>query len=342
VAFELEASESAGAGVRRIVDEQLASALEELRAADAKTADAAVHSARKRFKRIRAVVRLAREALGEATFASENASFRDAGGSLSEARDAAVLVKTLESLKADVDPAVYTVERRKLLARRRAVTQRVLELGDGFEAVAKAADAARERVGRWAFADEGWDAIAAGLKRVYRDGRVAFTRAEIGGHAELFHEWRKRVKDLWHQTEVLEDFWPPMMTVLAEEFHALADLLGDEHDLSVLTALLEAEALTKAQPVSGVVVVARAKQLELQHAARALGARLFAEKPGAFVKRFGRYWRAWKDSAATEAKVEAEVAPPPVAEEPTPAATADADQGQPDVHSGTETGGAAA
>jgi len=34
------------------------------------------------------------------------------------------------------------------------------------------------------------------LKRIYGDGRTAFTQAEIGAHAELFHEWRKRTKDL--------------------------------------------------------------------------------------------------------------------------------------------------
>jgi hypothetical protein len=103
--------------------------------------------------------------------------------------------------------------------------------------------------------------------------------------------------------------------------------------LSVLTALLEAEALTKAQPVSPVVDVARAKQGQLQHAARALGARLFAEKPAAYVKRFGRYWRAWKAAAAMEAKAE------PPAPGPLPA---DPKQGEPEGHSGTEAGGAAA
>ena len=60
MAFELQMGESVEAGVRRIVDEQLQDALDELRGADPRKADAAVHAARKRFKRIRSLVRLVR------------------------------------------------------------------------------------------------------------------------------------------------------------------------------------------------------------------------------------------------------------------------------------------
>src|SRR5438445_3587110 len=103
VAFELQMGESVEAGVRRIVDEQLQDALDELRGADPRKADAAVHAARKRFKRIRSLVRLVRTGLGQAVYHRENACFRDAGGSLAEVRDAAVLVQTLDQLKEHVD-----------------------------------------------------------------------------------------------------------------------------------------------------------------------------------------------------------------------------------------------
>jgi CHAD domain-containing protein len=245
-----------------------------------------------------------REELGEEVFAVENASFRDAGGSLSEARDAAVLVKTLDGLKKSVEGAAFSMARKKMLARRRAVAKRVLEAGNGLEAVAVLVDEARARVANWKIQSDGWEALRPGLKRIYAEARAAYERAEIDSEADIFHGWRKRVKDLWHQCEVLEEIWPDVMKGMAQRFHHLADILGEEHDLSVLKAVLEAEALARAEEVSPAVEVAKAQRETLRREAKALGARIFAERAGAFVRRIGAYWTAWKGDGA-EVKEEA-------------------------------------
>jgi CHAD domain-containing protein len=328
VAFEFENSESVEAGIRRIVDGQLEAALADLTIDDPKKADAAVHAARKRFKRIRAVLRLVRDELGEPVFTRENIAFRDGGGSLSEARDAHVLVMTLDSLKGSVDPAAFAEARNLLLTRRRAVRKRVLDQGNGLESVAKVVREARERVSAWSIPDHGWPALKPGLKRIYGDGRTAFTQADIGGHADLFHEWRKRTKDLWHQLELLEPLWPDLLKPLAEQFHTLADHLGNEHDLAVLKEVLEADALARADGASPLIDAIEARRIDLQREARSLGARLFAEKPAAFVRRLGKYWRAWKSQAATEPQPEEIVildAPPPPPSPVEPTATPDPD-----------------
>ncbi|MCW3057232.1 MAG: domain containing protein, partial [Solirubrobacterales bacterium] len=58
----------------------------------------AVHEIRKALKRLRALVRLLRHELGEEAFARESAALRDAGRRLAGARDAEVLLDTLDSL----------------------------------------------------------------------------------------------------------------------------------------------------------------------------------------------------------------------------------------------------
>jgi CHAD domain-containing protein len=317
VPFELQIDESVEAGVRRIVGEQLQTALDELRDVEPRQADTAVHSARKRLKRIRALVRLVRQGLGPEVFARENAAFRDAGGSLSEVRDANVLVQTLDSLKGEVEAGAFIAARKRLLARRRAIKQRVLAgANNGLEAVATHVEAARERAATWQIAGgEGWGALEPGLKKIYRDGRMAFRRAQVGDHPELFHEWRKRVKDLWHQMEVLEAIWPDMLKPLAEEFHSLADVLGQEHDLSVLEAMLEAEALARAEAASGVMPALKTKRAGLRKEAAHRGAFLFAEKPGAFLKRMGKYWKAWKAQIAASDEPAQSVTPAEIAVE---------------------------
>lgn len=292
--FELEPDESVGSGVRRIVDEQLAEALDELRNSKPAKADETVHAARKRFKRIRALVRLIRDELGDEVFANENASFRDAGASLAEARDAAVLVQTLDRMKDRLDPEAFAAARKLLLARRRLISRRVLKDGNGLESVARAAEQARDRVAAWQIDHDGFRALRPGLKRIYRDGRRAYKLSQPGVHADLFHEWRKQVKNLWHQLEILEPIWPEAMKKLADECHELADALGQDHDLAVLRDVLEAEAPTPAGEPSPLLQAIESDRADLQRTARSLGARIFAEKPKVFVGRLSTYWKAWQ------------------------------------------------
>ena len=73
------------------------------------------------------------------------------------------------------------------------------------------------------------------MKRVYRNGRDAFAVAQDDPSQEHLHEWRKQVKYLWHQLQVLQPIQLGQLTALADQAHALADALGDDHDLAVLS-----------------------------------------------------------------------------------------------------------
>ncbi len=81
---------------------------------------------------------------------------------------------------------------------------------------------------------EGFDLMRPGLEREYRRGRGALRAVRKDPSAEAVHQWRKRVKDLWYHLRLLQGVWPATMGAAADEAHALSDLLGDHHDLSVL------------------------------------------------------------------------------------------------------------
>jgi CHAD domain-containing protein len=322
VSFELESGEGVQTGIRRIVDEQLADALEELRRDNPRKVDEAVHSARKRLKRVRAVARLVRKELGNEVYQRENTAFRDAGATLSEARDAAVLVQTLDGLKGRVDAEAFAAARKVLVARRRAVHQRVIEQGNGLAGVAQAVEEARQRVSQWPIERDGWRALRPGLRRIYADGRQAMKLAKGGTHEEVFHEWRKQVKHLWHQLEIVEPVWPEVIKALADECHALADLLGQEHDLAVLRDVLKTESPSSVGAGSSVDEAIQTSRADLQRQALSLGARVFAEKPKAFVRRIGQYWHAWKDQSAEKPQEQSSDAAMAAAED-TPAVPAE-------------------
>ena len=90
--YRLHDREAAAEGVRRVARGQLDLATEALEDGSAQNRDEAVHEARKALKRLRALVRVARDELGDDVYRRENVAFRDAGRKLAGSRDAAVVI----------------------------------------------------------------------------------------------------------------------------------------------------------------------------------------------------------------------------------------------------------
>jgi CHAD domain-containing protein len=277
--------------LRRAACGRIDHASDELRGKTDSTPEEAVHEARKDMKKLRALLRLARGELGEETFARENACFRDAARELAGTRDADVMLETLDALGLR---AGLGSELRKLIQ-----AERVGAGADGREAAARSAAAmlkeARTRVDDWPLERDSFDALADGLERTYRRGRRALRAAQEEPTAEALHDWRKRVKDLWYHHTLLRELWPPVMRAAGDEAHELSDRLGDDHDIVVLAAWVRGHLET--DPEFSEAVIRR--RGELQDAAFALGARLYAEKPSAYRRRLERLW------TASEARVRA-------------------------------------
>jgi CHAD domain-containing protein len=105
--------------------------------------------------------------------------------------------------------------------------------------------------------------------------------------AEHLHEWRKQVKYLWHQLQILEPLQPGRIGKLAARCHKLADHLGDDHDLVVLRHKIEshAKAFERARELDELLRRLDRRRVQLQRKAFLLGSRLFADKPRAFLER---------------------------------------------------------
>jgi CHAD domain-containing protein len=284
--FRLRAEEPAGVGLARVVAERVEHALEQLEGHAGSTPAKSVHEARKDMKRLRSLLRLMRGSVDRHAYRRENAAFRDVGRSLSGARDAEVMLATLDDLE-ERDPSALPPEaaglRRALEARRREIAAG----GDGGDEALAALREARARVAAWTPHGDGFELIAAGLERTYRAGRRGWLDARADPTDENLHAWRKQAKYLWHQVELLEDLWPPLMEPLGHEAHALADRLGDDHDVAVLLgfAARQGASLDRA---------AGARRADLQADAMALGARLYAERPRAYRRRMHGLWEAWR------------------------------------------------
>ena len=295
-AFRLRLDERVPDGIRRIARGQLDNARDELDATPSRRIGDAVHATRKRFKRLRATVRLSRDAIGERTYDHENTALRMAGRRIAAPRDAQVLLDTLDALTerySEELPKAATAALRDRLERDRKIATASLTEGDGDIAATHAAIAgALVRTPAWTFERDGFDALRPGLKRIYRRGREAMRAARADPTADNLHEWRKRVKDLWHVGELLREAHPKPMKRLARDAHALSGLLGDHHDLSGLRDYIEAnpQLFSDTTARGGLLAVLDRRSETLQRRALKLGRRVYERKPKRFVADIERGW----------------------------------------------------
>jgi CHAD domain-containing protein len=273
--------------------------------------EAAVHGARKAVKKERSLLRLARGSIGGHQRRSQNRALRHAARTLSAARDSEAMLQTLDELAeryaGQLPERTFDAVRAPL--RDQHDREREQLLGTDLPARAAADLAAvRDRIEQWELTERGWRALEDGLERAYRDGRRTFHRARDHRSGVIWHNWRRRVKDLWYQERLLSEVAGPACAGQAKDAHRLADLLGDDHDLVVLRDALigaandvPADVAHVPADVEAIVELIEHRQQELRRRALQLGARVYAEKPKPFMRRMRAMWRAGRDQEAAAA-----------------------------------------
>ena len=281
MSYRLEPGEGVADGIRRIVGEELDDATAGLREgadAPAEDRDKAIHEARKSLKKSRSALRLVREDLPGRTRRAESTAMRDAGRRLSGARDAQVMLDTLGKVVAGVVPPpptdqVRTVQ-RALEGRRDALASELEGDAGLLGDVAGELEGIRARVPQWRLRDQGTGSAAQGLEILYGRGRDGMRAALRGGEDEDWHEWRKRVKDLWYSARILEPLAPAQLGGIVEEADELSDVLGDHNDLAVLL-----DAVGEDGDLADLRRAIVARRDGLRRVAAPFGRRLYAERP---------------------------------------------------------------
>ncbi len=302
--------------------EQADVALAQIARAESGEARKAVHETRKAIKRLRTIVRLLEGELGAKGCAREQAALRVAAEHLAGARDAEVMIDTLDALiaqrprKLGGRPGIARL-RRHLAAERDAAERRMLAPRNRMR-VADELRLFRARALAWELAPRpGVGAIEDGLTRVYRQGRRRRRRAagSHGARMHTMHQWRKRVKDLRYAAEALRRDEPahsPLSRLggkrrkrissqarwvrrLARSADELGELLGEEHDLAMFGAWLSengrAAGVGRANRRRLRKEIVRGRR-KLRRRALRESRRLYSRKPRAFMRRVARAYDA--------------------------------------------------
>ena len=289
--------------VHRLLQEQVEKAIYQLSHTFEKNPAAAIHDARKRLKKARSVLRLIRKSIDKDTYKQEKNVLRDVGRSLSSARDGAAYQETLDDLLEAYEMTLEADAFSDLQASLRDLHS--VRLGQLIEHDATIDHLVSElknshiRLQQLALQAVGWQALGQNLHRIYRQGRERFQYAYEDGSDKAFHEWRKRVKDLWYDTRLLKHLWPPVMDAFEDEAHRLSSLLGDDHDIAELRHFLrhhpEEVALNDIEQ-KVLMPLMEHRQYKLRQQAQGLGQKLYAEEPDAFSDRIASYWDTWFQS----------------------------------------------
>lgn len=286
--------------VHRLLQEQVEKAIQQLSQTFKKNPAEAIHDARKRLKKARSLLRLIRKSIDKDTYKYEKNVLRDVGRSLSPARDGAAYQETLDDLLAayemTLEADAFSDLQASLSDLRSVRLGKLIEHEDTINHLVGQLKDSHTRLQQLALQETGWSALAQNLHRVYRQGKERFHTAYDEGSDEAFHEWRKRVKDLWYDTRLLKRLWPPVMDACQDEAHRLSSLLGDGHDIAELRHFLQhhpAEVTIREPEQKVLMPLMEHRQYKLHQQAHGLGQKLYAEAPDAFIDRIANYWEPW-------------------------------------------------
>jgi CHAD domain-containing protein len=292
MAWRFEPGEPLPDAFSRVAGEEIAAIQADLSSCHA-DCDRAVHQARRRFKRLRALLRLARPALG-VQFAAENRRWREAGRQLAAKRDAAVLGASFDAMAVRCGDALPEADlaplRAHLTGEAPSPPGESHDLDRVLQAVFAELDEAKERLHGLEWPESRKD-LSRGLQQSQRRLRKSWKRARGGSDPEALHEWRKRVKDQMAQLGLLREVIPDDLKERRKDEKRVAELLGGDRDMLLLCESL-AGAVPPGTEASRDLLLKEiaARRQELRCAALQAGEAISGEKAKRFAKQLASCW----------------------------------------------------
>lgn len=287
MSFAFKTTSGVAGQVRAIALEQVQKALDATeQAADF---DETVHSLRRRCKKLRGLLRMVKPHFKD--FSAQNAMVRDAADLLGGARDARVMVQTLDALVGDEaghPGAVQAIAARQFLVARLEQLSQDVDQSEPLQGFAVIFRKLESSIERWKFDERGFTVIGDGLQQTYREFRKLAAEADSNDNPEALHDWRKHSKYHGHHVALLSKAAPDILETRAKSVDRLGDYLGDHHNLAVLGDTLREAKLDETDALERAVAD---KQHELWQSAISLGRQLAAEKAPALRQRFSGYWQ---------------------------------------------------
>lgn len=300
MSIQLNNKEDFNAGIRRLMLAECETAIEAIEKAHTlEEKHEAVHECRKALKKVRACLRLLRFSIDD--YKAQNIFFRDLGRLVSEIRDSTSHLETLASIKDQYSSRIYVNAFDKvkadLLDYRAKLESEIFEDKDELKHIAQALRAKVNELNQRDFAVEGFEDLKPAIEKVYQRGIKGITHSSEKQSVSHFHEWRKRVKYLRYQTDIINRIWPPLLEVWEDEMHELTDLTGFLHDVYNLQQIVKKRKTQFASQQEEVLFHALLEQQQknMKQHALLLGRKIYALNSDKFLKLLETFWNVFEE-----------------------------------------------
>lgn len=262
--------------------------------------DEAIHAFRKNIKRLRSLYRLVARQVPDFQ-KRENARLREAAKSLSQVRDAAAILGTGRYLQQQARTAEESEALAHIVTVLEARRDWLAAAESGLEEKLRSAvETLKEAIG--ALDGISFDRshrknarmLAGSWRRTAQRAKAALAACHDEAAAEDFHELRKRTYDYRLYHTLLRDVWPGAMKAKRDAAKDLVEQLGHINDLSVLSALVEAEPqlFSSNDDLARLLDAIIFRQQEDRRAALAKAGTVFADDPDGEAARIELLWMA--------------------------------------------------
>lgn len=278
MSFRVRKSQSLARNLRRLLKSQTGKAIRHLEAY-LLDPENSVHEARIAFKRIRTLLLLLKHSLKQPAYRHWNHAFRNLGIELSYQRDRQVKQQAINEI--GTDDRDLNLDLSDLVTAEDELS---------VEQVLDSLYALRKELAQLTTRQTGFKLIRKTSLRIYQDGRAAMHQARDSNKDEDFHEWRKKAKHLYHLISILQPINKRELKPLRKDLYTLTQLLGDDHDLS----LLKSDAMRRHDyPLINRI---EAEQTALRDESMTYGARLYRSSGEEFIEQLETFWKAFRHS----------------------------------------------
>ena len=279
-------SESLGINFSRLISYYVREALKQLAANPCR--ESGIHEARLLFKRSRSLIRMAGIGLQKNDFRRLDRFFRDQGRVLGEIRDVKVITQVLRPAMKEIPEG----DEHTLLTRFHAslMDLRKSQQWDQQEAVAKREVIHRltrmqEEVASWKPLEDSPAVFLTGVRILFGACRKRCKALEKASNDQTFHQWRKEIKFLSYQVELLEGLWPVRLNAWIMDLKTLSQGLGRHHDLVLLETALKSFAGPGFEPLFSLTLEKiTAEKGRIERETISLGKKFFSMKGSCFYR----------------------------------------------------------
>lgn len=239
----------------------------------------AIHDMRKHIKRIRALLRLLDLTFGKRRLKTENRRYRDIARLFALQRDADALLETFDRLSARLSGAFPELDlpscRMALLSRQNNVA--LLDLKHQTKIAHKSLILARDAMDNAPLKVTPRQ-LCSHYQQTSRQAKRVFAVVMNQSSTEHFHEWRKVVKDLLYQSELMKECGSHLLKKDRNRLEQLTEILGDHNDASemIIRIKMEPDLLGEQTNTGALEVFLEQYREELGHEAKLLGVKIFA------------------------------------------------------------------